>query len=55
MALTEIQLKIFRFHGSLRQKGSRPVLQLNRLASFSRMCWCVVGAILRQNFGARET
>jgi len=24
MALTEIQLKIYRFHGSLSQKGSRP-------------------------------
>jgi len=26
MALTEIQLKICRFHGSLSQKGSRPLL-----------------------------
>jgi len=25
MALTEIQLKICRFHGSLNQKGSRPL------------------------------
>jgi len=25
MALTEIQLNICRFHGSLRQKGSRPL------------------------------
>jgi len=26
MALTEVQLKIYRFHGSLCQKGSRPLL-----------------------------
>jgi len=26
MALTEIQLKICRFHGSLSQKGSRPMV-----------------------------
>jgi len=26
MALTEIQLKICRFHGSLSQKGSRPLV-----------------------------
>jgi len=27
MALTKIQLKICRFHGSLSQKGSQPLLQ----------------------------
>jgi len=26
MALTEIPLKIYRFHGSLSQKGSRPLI-----------------------------
>jgi len=29
IALTEIQLKICRFHGSLSQKGSRPLIYFN--------------------------
>jgi len=29
MALTEIQLKICRLHGSLRQKGSQPLVYIN--------------------------
>jgi len=34
MALTEVQLQKCRFHGSLSQKGSWPLLQHNRMGSY---------------------
>ena len=42
MALTEIQLKICRFHGSLSQKGSRPLTYINNLQ------WCRAFAMMRK-------
>jgi len=38
MVLTEIQLKIRRFHGSLSQKGSRPLAQVTDFFHATRSC-----------------
>jgi len=42
MALTEIQLKVHRFHGSLIQKGSRPLTlaHISAMLKYGELCQC---------------
>ena len=40
LAVTKIQLKIWRFHGSLSQKGSRPLFHANHINIDWKSCCC---------------